>query len=173
MRRMLALLVYFWALAREGVRWPRAVSLTAITLLLSCHTSGPAIVPPEPGGSATPALPPATQMDFPPMNIYYEWWQQVEACAELPGDMTRIRWTVANRSYLALVSDSTHLLLAMYRPKEQQILIGLVWVADPNVIRHEMLHAILDQHGLLKDDDQHPEQYFIHDCGPLLGHPPS
>ncbi len=122
-----------------------ALPLTLATALAACDLMGPAAA--LPGHAVALAAPPQ----------YLQWWTKTEACAGRLGRLDGIAWYV--------VPDAT----AFMTPKGEEvgnwsrgsdgtrIVIADAYVGDELVVRHEMLHALLDR-------GDHPPEYFVDRC---------
>lgn len=95
-------------------------------------------------------------MQFPAPPIYAFWRAEVELCAgrHRPGDAT---YWVAQRTILNAAGA-----LGPYVRDERRIVLGLGNETVPWIVRHEMLHDILD---LPRGVDPHPEAMFKKACG--------
>jgi hypothetical protein len=86
------------------------------------------------------------------------WWQQVEACSGLSGDLAKVSWwvepgvnTVTGRGGAA----------GLYYEERHSIVLAGNWVDDGRVVRHEMLHA-------LSPTTEHPRELFRDRCGDVV-----
>lgn len=118
-------------------------ALAAVALVagfIACH--GP-----------TEALPlGATSLE--PLAPYRTWWQLVEACSGLTGSFDAVNWYVA-----AVMNPNDLSVDAVWIPARNEIVLR-----DPTnggLVRHEMLHALLQRGG-------HPAEYFGDKCASLV-----
>lgn len=75
---------------------------------------------------------------FDPPATYDPWWASVEDCSGLSGDMGRIQWFLA----LSVEGDGV-VARARWSPPHDIILVR-GYEDDPAVVRHEMLHDLLN-----------------------------
>ncbi|HYC34070.1 MAG TPA: hypothetical protein VEB59_17390 [Gemmatimonadales bacterium] len=90
-------------------------------------------------------------MDAP--EIYREWWAKTEACSGLSGDYDRVEWQVVAGDSFDCKSGQC---VGHWQPSHQ------IWIAEPYVnnemvVRHEMLHDLLNGGG-------HPNPPFGEGC---------
>lgn len=88
-----------------------------------------------------------------PPSIYREWFAKTEACSGLTGDFERLRWSVIEGYSFPCSSGQC----AGHWRTDHQIFLAGEWVMDEMVVRHEMLHDILDRSG-------HPDPPFGDGC---------
>ena len=126
----------------------RAATLLAILLgtLAACEMLGP------PGD-----LPPDAQLMRAP-EAYVAWWQQTEACAGIQGDFDAIRWYVVPDASTFDTPSGPKVGLWSHASDGMRIVIADHYAEHELVVRHEMLHALLDRGG-------HPREYFNRRCG--------
>ena len=102
---------------------------------------------------------PAGAEPFEPPAAYAEWWHQTEACSGREGDFRRVRWfVVPNADYF--VVDGRHY-EGMWYSHFHYIALASAYVSYGLVVRHEMLHDLLDR-------VDHPPEYFRDRCGGLV-----
>lgn len=95
---------------------------------------------------------------FRPPPAYHVWWQEVEQCSGLPGDMSKVSFGVMlDREHIREYAGYTTIDPTPF------IVLSPAHVYDAITVKHEMLHAILLQHGLQRHGD-HPQEYFIERC---------
>jgi hypothetical protein len=90
-------------------------------------------------------------LDPPP--IYREWFAKTEACSGLTGNFDRLRWSVVEGHSFPCSSGEC----AGHWRTSHHIFLAGDWVMDEMVVRHEMLHDILDRTG-------HPDPPFGEGC---------
>jgi hypothetical protein len=93
-----------------------------------------------------------------PPSHYLMWWQQVEACSGLSGNIERVRWwvepgvnTVTGRGGAA----------GVYYEERHTIVLAGDWADHGPIVRHEMLHALSPTAG-------HPRELFRDRCGDVV-----
>ncbi len=75
---------------------------------------------------------------FDPPATYDVWWTSVETCSGRTGDMRRIAWYLASG-----VEGDGMVARGRWSPPHDIILVR-GYEDDPAVVRHEMLHDLLD-----------------------------
>lgn len=95
-------------------------------------------------GNDSPMTPPA---------IYREWWAKTEACSGLSGDFGRIHWNVIPGYSFPCKSGTC----AGHWESDHQIYIASDWTDNEMVVRHEMLHDLLNR-------GSHPDPPFGNPC---------
>ena len=102
-----------------------------------------------------PEFPPNAVLTPPPPQ-YRVWWEVVESCSGLTRDFDAVRWyRVPIGQGLTVDGQSA---AGAWFAAENSIAIGDGWKMVGSLVRHEILHAIL-QTG------SHPEEYFRNACG--------
>ncbi|GAC1649970.1 MAG: hypothetical protein NVS4B3_07910 [Gemmatimonadaceae bacterium] len=108
-----------------------------------------------------PKLPPARRFD-PPVQ-YQTWWLEVEECSAHVAPLERV-------SFYRVVPEPGRDSVSFRDPETQQyfhaewvrasnaIYLAAGQVTSPQIVRHEMLHAVLH-------DITHPAEYFTDRCG--------
>ena len=117
--------------------------ILALPLLAACETP----VGPRLPTNAEPFTPPA---------VYREWWALTEACSGLQGDFTRIAWFRVPGAESFPLRDGT-LVNGCWDGSNRIVLAGQS-ERFGDLVRHEMLHALLQSGG-------HPRDAFIGRCG--------
>lgn len=98
-------------------------------------------------------LPAGAQATAPPA-IYARWWAAVENCSGHSGDFNAIRWyRVPGSGFRQAGQD----LDGMYSRAGRYIALSEEHVDDGGMVRHEMLHALLNVTG-------HPRDEFLGAC---------
>ncbi len=92
---------------------------------------------------------------------YLQWWMEVEGCSGLGGDVRRVRFYVMPDVYAWWAQDLGAYVMGGWTARGNRITVGAFLKDDAGLVRHEMLHALL-QRG------DHPVVYFVKRCGPLL-----
>jgi hypothetical protein len=128
----------------RNVRWSLAL------LICACYTT----TEPIPGG-AIPLIPPPR---------YETWWQEVEDCSGIQSSFREVSWYyVPGAATFTVGTDSN--VSGYWQPYHHSITLAGGRIDDPDLVRHEMLHAIVKAKG-------HPAEYFSQKCGALVT-PPS
>jgi hypothetical protein len=88
---------------------------------------------------------------------YAEWYGRTEACAARTGNFSKIRFfeVPGVRTFTSEFGET----VALWRKvgDEQYIIVSGEYVDNEMVLRHEMLHALLEREG-------HPAEYFQTRC---------
>ncbi|MDX2193253.1 MAG: hypothetical protein NW201_07855 [Gemmatimonadales bacterium] len=85
---------------------------------------------------------------------YREWWEKTEQCSGLTGRFERIEWTfVEGRDFACSAGRCVGRWTAPARVE-----IAEAWRHSEMVVRHEMLHVLLNRRG-------HPDPPFARGCG--------
>lgn len=95
-------------------------------------------------GNDSPMTPPA---------VYREWWAKTEACSGLSGDFDRVQWSVVAGHSFPCSSGRC----AGHWEPGHRIYVAREWSTNEMVVRHEMLHDLLDRAG-------HPDPPFGTPC---------
>jgi hypothetical protein len=91
---------------------------------------------------------------FDPPAVYREWWAKTESCSGQRGSFDRVEWWVIEAHGFECSSG----MCAGHWDGNHGIVIARDWVEDPSIVRHEMLHDLLDDGG-------HPSPPFGKHCG--------
>lgn len=118
--------------------------ILALPLLAACETP----VGPRLPTNAEPFTPPA---------VYREWWALTEACSGLQGDFTRIAWFRVPGAESIPLADGT-LVNGRWDRVSNRIVLAGQSERFGDLVRHEMLHALLHSPG-------HARDAFIGRCG--------
>ncbi len=108
-------------------------------------------------GPADP-LPPTAQLVATTPDIYREWWSRTEACSGRTGDFTKIEWYIVPNVTTFNTDVGQKVGLWTHSNEGVRIIIAGDYSNNELVVRHEMLHALLDREG-------HPREYFQDRCG--------
>jgi hypothetical protein len=113
-------------------------------------------------GCQSPVDPPlqADAQAFSALPVYARWWAVTQACSGRSGAFGAITWYVVPGA--RSISDGTTNDLSGYwsRGSNRIVLAGDAQ-RDGNIVRHEMLHALLRVAG-------HPRAAFLEGCGGLV-----
>lgn len=80
-----------------------------------------------------------------PPAIYYDYWQETEGCSHLIGDYYNVRWYIVPGASFA--TPNTNHAAGYWMPNNNIIYIAEYYVYYPRVVRHEMLHSLLNEGG--------------------------
>ena len=95
-----------------------------------------------------------------PLPVYARWWSMVESCSGLQGFMSDVSWyQVPGTQTLDLAGDEVSGYWTVH--SNSIVLAGEATLAGV-VVRHEMLHA------LLQKVRGHPREYFLERCGGVV-----
>jgi hypothetical protein len=100
---------------------------------------------------------PANAALFSPPREYETWWERTEACSELHGDLRRIEWFSIPQAQEFRTDDGPKVGLWIHSGSGVRIVLAGAYTENELVVRHEMLHALLDREG-------HPPEYFEQRC---------
>jgi len=122
----------------------------ASATLLGAYRDQSAVAPmPLPGGSQPMVAP----------DMYARWWAQTEACSGRKGIIRRVSWFVVPNSEFFWYDGGTY--DGYWFRYHHQIILASASVPDSAVVRHEMLHDLLD-------DGSHPREYFGKRCAGIV-----
>jgi hypothetical protein len=106
---------------------------------------------------APPSPLPATAQVMNPPEQYRTWWAETESCSGLQGNFDQINWFVVPDSLTFSTSTGEKVGLWTESSAGTRIIIAGAYSGHELVVRHEMLHALLDREG-------HPAEYFQTRC---------
>jgi hypothetical protein len=102
-----------------------------------------------------PEFPPNAVLVTPPVQ-YRIWWEMIESCSGHTASFDAVRWyRVPIGEGLRVQGESA---AGAWFAAENAIAIGDGWRANGSLVRHEILHAVLQ-------DGSHPDEYFRSACG--------
>ncbi|HJQ11408.1 MAG TPA: hypothetical protein VJ840_10300 [Gemmatimonadaceae bacterium] len=106
-----------------------------------------------------PALP-GDAIRFTPPPVYAQWWTSTEACSGITGSLDAVEfYRIPNAS---TIPDKTYGEVAAYwSPASNRIVLADFYEMQGQVVRHEMLHALLRVSG-------HPPEYFQGRCADVV-----
>lgn len=117
-----------------------------LTLLVACDQEALAPFP----SNAIALSPPAR---------YAAWWQLTEACSGLTGSLAAVHWyVVPNTNEFSLEGQGVN---GAWYQDGNRIALGDSEILDGPLVRHEMLHALL-QSG------NHPRNEFLANCSDIV-----
>jgi hypothetical protein len=99
---------------------------------------------------------PAGAERFSPPPIYAQWWDLTEACSGLTGDFSRVSWYRVPNSKTVPYREGV-LAEGLWQSGSNRIILGGDNVEKGDIVRHEMLHALVHGGG-------HPRAMFIGRC---------
>ncbi len=121
-------------------------SVTFVFVMVSCDN----LVDPE--------LPPSA-VQFTPLPAYAVWWEMTEACSGRSSSLDAVQWYQVPDN-VALEIDGKEV-SAYWSAASNRIVVSSSVVRDGQVVRHEMLHALLRSKG-------HSRSEFLERCGGLV-----
>lgn len=137
---------------RRSAWWWLFFALTAAATACELFVTDP----PLPKGAI--AMTPPPQYDL--------WWRLTERCSGLSGALGAIAWYTVPDVDSLIDSPLREWVRGEYIPAEHRIILAGHSRADAFVVRHEMLHALLNRPG-------HPAEYFQDRCyGVVASEPP-
>lgn len=92
--------------------------------------------------------------------VYARWWEITKECSGLSGDLSSIRWYVVPGVMDIAYKDGSRV-AGWYDSRSHRIVVAGEQQLFGDVIRHEMLHALLRVRG-------HPRGMFIQRCGGVV-----
>lgn len=104
-----------------------------------------------------PDGPPAGAVLMTPPAQYATWYASTEACAQLTGAADRIEWYVVPGVTTFETSIGEKVGLWERVGNVSRITIAGNYTGNEMVVRHEMLHDLLERAG-------HPPEYFVNRC---------
>jgi len=109
--------------------------------------------------STGPSLPPGA-MRFVPPAVYQEWWALTEQCSGTTADSSAVTWYRLPRGAGIPLGDGTFV-NGRWDAVENRIILDGESEFAGDLVRHEMLHALLRAGG-------HPRAMFIGRCGGVV-----
>jgi hypothetical protein len=98
-------------------------------------------------------------VSYTPPPEYASWWQLTERCSGREGEFRNVRWLVVPDSTYFDVEGET--VQGAYYPDGDRIVLAHGWMKNGQLVRHEMLHALLNVPG-------HPRDEFLGACGDIV-----
>lgn len=129
------------------LRWrARAGWLPLLALFAGCDVLGPAAPLPE------------SAVAFPAPAQFQDWWARTEACAGRTGRLESIAWYLVPGASTFMSEGAVQVGRWSRTGSEARIVLAGDFADDELVVRHEMLHSLLDR-------GDHPSEYFVARCG--------
>ena len=100
---------------------------------------------------------PAGAVRYEPPAVYATWWQMVEACSGAQGNLAAITWYVVPNAWSIPLAGKENIGGYWSKATNEIVLAGQSSL-DGGSVRHEMLHALLNEPG-------HPRAAFLAACG--------
>ena len=92
-----------------------------------------------------------------PQPAYAAWFERTEGCSGLGGQFTSIQWFVVPGADTFQTSAGPKVGMWEKAGSVARIIIAGNYIGHEMVVRHEMLHHLLDREG-------HPPEYFVTRC---------
>ena len=115
--------------------------------------------------AAACATEPTPQHALPPGAVpvvaraeYRDWWARTATCAGVIGHFDQIEWYTVPDARTMTTEIGEKVGLWVRHDGRRMIIIAEAYLDHELVVRHEMLHDILERAG-------HPEEYFVSRCG--------
>ena len=124
---------------------PAMYCLGLLGTLAACEMLGPPT-----------ALPANAQLVLPPVE-YQTWWSETEACSGLSGNLDAVEWYIVPDAATFETDGGRKVGLWSHSSQGVRIILAGNYADNELVVRHEMLHALLDRVG-------HPSEYFESRC---------
>jgi hypothetical protein len=89
---------------------------------------------------------PKNATSFTPLPIYSQWWQEVEACSGLHGDMSKVKWAIVNVDSMKFYYFNCDGIMASgcwVRPNS--IYIVKIDTLFEGLVKHEIQHDLLQR----------------------------
>lgn len=118
-------------------------------------------------GACDPGLGPMSPLpdnavEFVPPAEYQDWWARTEVCSDGLRQPAGIVWFVVPEVSSFMTSDGEVLARWSRGTNGARIVVAGAYIGSEFVVRHEMLHALLDR-------GDHPAEYFVDRCALTLG----
>ena len=108
-------------------------------------------------GLITGPLPPGAE-EFAPPAVYARWWSMTEACSGHSGDVRVVQWyRVPGMGFLHEGQEVS----GFWASRTNRIVLADEVIDQGAVVRHEMLHALLQTTG-------HPRSQFLGACASVV-----
>lgn len=100
---------------------------------------------------------PDSAIGFVPPSEYLDWWARTEACSGRSFPPGGIAWYVVPQASSFMITQGSVIANWSRGTDGSRIVIAGAFLDSEMVVRHEMLHALLDR-------GDHPSQYFVDRC---------
>lgn len=90
-------------------------------------------------------------------TIYRSWHEKTEDCSGLSGQFTELKWYVVPGVSTFPTARGPQVGLWAEERGQHRIVLAGNYAEHEMVVRHEILHALLDRSG-------HPPEYFVERC---------
>jgi hypothetical protein len=97
----------------------------------------------------------AVRLDTP--AVYHDWSQKTQSCSGLAADLSTVQFYIVPGVETFPTEDGQKVGLWMKDGGSNRIVIAGNYANHEMVVRHEMLHALLQRQG-------HPADYFVERC---------
>jgi hypothetical protein len=128
---------------------PHSKSLVTLLGILGTLAACEALAPPGP-------IPDHAHQIEPPAE-YRGWWSATELCSDLTGRFEAIEWYVVPGASTIPTESGPKVGVWSRSSAGTRIVLAGNYAGSELVVRHEMLHALLDRGG-------HPPEYFEERC---------
>lgn len=110
------------------------------------------------GCATEPSALPAGAQPLVALPDYQVWWARTEQCSGISGDFSNLRFYQVPGA--ATFSSAVGTVVGLWTEdgRENRITLAGDYLDNELVVRHEMLHALLEREG-------HPPEYFVTRCG--------
>lgn len=88
---------------------------------------------------------------------YQAWFAKTEACAGIVGQLRSVQWFVVPNAETFPTPEGPKVGMWEKSGNAARIVIAGRYASHEMVVRHEMLHHLLDREG-------HPAEYFVERC---------
>ncbi len=85
---------------------------------------------------------------FVPPAEYQAWWASTEGCSDIQGNIGRIKWYVVPGVSTFPTEEGEKVGIRIKTGNDVRIVIAGNYVEHEMVVRHEMLHALLNAPGI-------------------------
>lgn len=119
--------------------------VAVLVSLASCEVLGPTA--PLPDNAIAFVAPPQ----------YGDWWARTEACSGRQGNLEDIAWFIVPGAATFMTTEGAKVGRWSRGGAGTQIVVAGSYASNELVVRHEMLHALLDR-------QDHPPEYFADRC---------
>jgi len=93
-----------------------------------------------------------------PSAQYISWWDELEACSGLSGDVHAVAFYVVPNDTIIQVGNESY--WGYWIKSGNKIVLAEKWAASEKLVKHEEMHALLQS-------PLHPQAYFNGPCGDL------